>query len=139
MAKRRKKPIVDVVVKFKKVTFGAQSVSIPIEVDREDLNLEAAEGLFVARRVTCTIIASTEDPKQTTFLDDDGPAELSAVAEVKSMSVKKKSYGTTLNFMLDDVDQDMAIRFANRQGKFAVTGVEELDDEKPAKDDEDEE
>jgi len=136
VGKKRVQKLAELAVACGKVTFGESSISIPIRFERSDIAIEAADQMFVGRRITCSLsIAPDVQPK----LFDDGetaPVIESVVTESKKLSVGKKHFGATLNFLLKDLDDAEAAHFANKSGTFSVYGVEDLPEAKrgrPAK------
>jgi len=130
MGKKRQTALKELPVTCGKVTFGESSISIPIRFGRTDINVEAADQMFVCRRIQCSLSVGA-DPQQKLFDDGtEGPVEVQATAESKKLSVGKKHLGATLNFLLEDLDDAEAAHFANKTGVLKVFGVEDLPEAK---------
>ena len=136
VGKKKQATLAELSVVCGKVTFGESSISIPIRLERGDIGIEAADQMFVGRRLKCMLCIGA-DPQQKLFEDGtEGPVDIQATAESKKLSVGRKHFGATLNFMLEDLNDAEAAHFANKSGTFTVFGVEDLPEAKrgrPAK------
>ena len=130
MAKRKAQVLTELPVAFGKVTFGEGSLSIPIRIERRDIPIDAADQMFVGRRLTCQLAIATD--KQQKLFDDDAAtaSPIDSVAESKKLSVGKKHFGATLNFLLEGLDDAQAAHFANKTGTLSVMQVEDLPEAK---------
>ena len=126
-------------VKFGKVTFGEESISIPISIERAVLGrgaLSKGDSLFCGRRLNCTIKTGGATDQQALPGMKDKDFEVSALVECQKMGVSRRKIGTTLNLKLDAIDPSDVTHFANRAGTMSVTGAEDLPEKKrgrPAK------
>lgn len=128
MGKKKPRVLLDVACSFGKVSFGEASVSVPVTLSRDDLNIDAADALLVGRRVTLEIIANGGDQanqQRLPGLEEEIP-QIKAIAESKKMGVGRKHYSATLNFQLSDVEESEPQHFANKAGRLLVFSVDEL-------------
>jgi hypothetical protein len=135
MAKKKAQVQVQVLTKlpvvFGKVTFGEGSLSIPIRIDRTAIPIDAADQMFVGRRLTCQLsIEGDKQQKLAGFDEESVPDPIDSVAESKKLSVGKKHLGATLNFLLEGLDDAQAAHFANKTGTLSVMQVEDLPEAK---------
>ena len=129
---KKAREMLDVPVSFGRVSIGEGSVSIPVKIDREHLNPEAADGLLCGCRAKGEIAAgqegTTEDPdQQTTF--EIMKHRQTGMFEIKGYSVGPKAISATLNLLLKDVKVTEIVEFAKRSGRLRIESVAPLEED----------
>jgi hypothetical protein len=122
--------VLNVPVKFGKVSLGPEISSISVRIDRSRLNIVAADECFCGHRLTGALQLGGEDdsPGQETMYAD----KISGVFDVKSIGVTPKAYSITPAFASADVDFAMLFQLVGKTGRIIVRDVSELvEDEEP--------
>src|SRR4051812_3073536 len=109
MAKKKKvtatETILDVPVKFGKVSLGTKTGSVSFAIQRQFVKLADADELFVDRRLNAKVILGRAgDQKKQRLLVDDRDVEIVAAFDVKGFRVGAETFGgLNLTFMLREV------------------------------------
>ncbi len=132
MEKTKATQVLDVPVSFGRVSIGEGSVSIPIKIDREHLNPEAADGLLCGCRVKGEIAAGQEaataaPDRQNTF--EIMKHRQTGMFEIKGYSVAPKAISATLNVLLKDVKITEIVEFAKHDGRLRIESVAPLEED----------
>ena len=110
------------------VPIGDDTVSVGANVDRDNLNLEAADLFVCGRRLNVRLVqhASGDDPNQKYIAGAEAGSEVRGVADCKKFGTTPKEITTRFTFALEEVDLDSLAHFAKRPGTIQVLGVEDL-------------
>lgn len=135
MAKRETKTKTDdrrqLRVQFGGVSIGEATARVGIRLERELLNLDAADELFAGRRLTgaVMVVPDGESPDQQRLFDGDDKHEIESTFDVKGFRVAPKEIGCGLTFALAEIDVAQLGHFAKRSGVLLIDNVEALPDE----------
>ena len=116
----------DFPVEFGGVSIGQKTARIGLTVSRDVLNINAADELFVERRVTgIVVLGGGEDSAgQTTFIDTDERIE--GTFDIHRFGVKSETYTTGLTFNLKDIDIATLALFSKGKGRLILTDISEI-------------
>lgn len=128
MAKKKEESLLDLLVAFKGVSFGAKTARIGLSVDRNQLKLAAADKHLCDCRLTGTIIArppgDNADQPRLPGMEED--IELTGVFDVKGFNVHADTIGFGLTIPLSGLDRDKFSNCAARNGRLMIVGVTEI-------------
>ena len=115
-------------VQFGGVSIGEATARIGIRIDRELLNLDAADELFSGRRLTgaVMVVPDGESPDQQRLFDGDDKHEIESAFDVKGFRVAPKEIGCGLTFALAEIDVAELGHFAKRSGVLQIDEVAAL-------------
>lgn len=132
MATRKPKSVLDVPVQFGGVSIGEDTGRVAVKIDREQLNIDAADEMFCGRRLTgrIVVVPSGVDPDQQEMFDDNDRHELKSTFDVKRFGASRKEFCAGLTFALSEIDVGELGHFAKRSGRLIVAAVAELPDGK---------
>lgn len=139
---RRPKWLMDVPVAFGNVSFGDGTCRIGCKVDREVLNIEAADEALSGTRIKGRIVlGGNGDARGQSRMSFDKETMIEAIFDCKGFSANAKriGFGLTANLVeLKDRIEQMA-GYSKHDGRFQVASVAALAGPEDAEDDEDEE
>jgi hypothetical protein len=117
--------VLDVGVKFGKVSIGDETASLPAQMDRERMNLLAADELFTGKRLVGRIVVGGEDstPGQTQL---DFGDSVDGAFDVKKMQVSRKNISINLAFAIASIDVSALAHFAKKGGRLMVSEVQDI-------------
>ena len=130
--------VLSVAVDFETVSIGDGTARIGIKIDREHMNVVAADEAFCGRRLSGRIVAmpKDEDPDQQHMFDGE-KHELSGFFDVKRFGASPKAITAGLTFALAEIDVSELGHFAKRCGRLIIDSVGPLEvDGEPADEDE---
>lgn len=133
MASEQQQTVLDIPVEYGGVSIGAATARIGIKIDREVLNIVAADDIFCGHRLSGRLIKGRngDSPGQQTLMDDADDF-LDAIFDVKNMSVTADKIGTGFTFCRADVDTNTLSNMAKGSGRILIRDVRDIpDDEKP--------
>lgn len=132
-------PVAQIQVMFQSISIGDATCSIGFRIDREKMNLDAADELLCGHRITGRLIAAKEgdDPSQTTMFEAD-KYEVAGVFDSKKFGVTPRHITARATFSLADVDVEEIAHFAKRNGFIIAELVQQVDEEPPVEDEEEE-
>ena len=134
MAKKTKNPDrKQLRVQFGGVSIGEATARIGIRIERELLNLDAADELFSGRRLSgaVMVVPDGESPDQQRLFDGDDKHEIESTFDVKGFRVAPKEIGCGLTFALAEIDVAELGHFAKRSGVLQIDEVAALPEEEP--------
>ena len=128
----KRKAKVSVACKFTGVSIGEDTARIGVQISRDGMTLDEADGYFVGRRLSgrIEVLGEDEDPKQKRLLADARPA-IEGTFDVKRVGVDRKKFSTGLTFALADIAIEQLGHFAKRTGRMLIDNVDVLEDDKP--------
>jgi hypothetical protein len=112
-------------VSFAGVSFGRETASIGVSVDRSELDIDDADATFCGKRISGTLHRN-RDAKGQKRLADNGEQEISATFDVKRFSVSPKKVGFKLQFNISDLEDQNLEMFAMTEGRLEISKVNEL-------------
>lgn len=122
------------------VTYGTVSISdsvarIGLAIDRSCLTIAQADRTFCGRQLAGTLLARpggwrSDQPPLPGMSDD---LELEVRAAVKGFAADERAIRLGLAFALSDIDVEVLIQMARRQGIFYVRTVEAIQAQRKAK------
>ena len=132
MAKRKKSYVLDVAVEFSGVSIGDGTASVGVSIDREVLNIDAADETLCGRRLTgeIAVVPRGVDPDQQAMFDN-GQHSVAGTFDTKKFSASPKAITARLTFNLADIEVTELACFAKRSGQLRVEGVEDLAEQEP--------
>ena len=130
MAKTKTAPAAtDIAVAYGNVSIGDETARIGVSISRGQMSLAAMDKNFCGKRLTGTILArSTGGAEQQSLPGADSDLTITAVFDVKSFSVKRKSFGTGLTFALSGIDASTLAGFAKREGMLRIDQIDDIPD-----------
>jgi len=141
-AKKAKSEVLNVAVQYGKVSIGEDTASISVAIDREAMNIVAADECLCGNRLIGRLLVMPKDehPDQKQAFDKGNRFELAGVFDVKSFGVTRKRVSATLSFSLADIPTDKDLRkLAKKSGRLVVDLVGDLPDGEGEKEEEDKE
>jgi hypothetical protein len=136
MAKKAASEVKEFPVAFGKVSFGKETVSIGVSISRITNNKpNDIDKYFTAKTLTGTLFcggAGGANGQAALPLKDTGELELNGIFDTAGFSTKNKRYSLSLSFSINSVDEDMIHKFAQRDGRIVIKGVN--DNEKDEED-----
>lgn len=129
--KNGKVAALDIPVEFGGVSIGDSTTRIGIRIDRENCNLETADGIFCGHRLTGRVELGNggDSPGQTRFVDETEVLE--GVFDCKRIGFDSAHLSTGLTFNKKDIDMDLISRFAKGSGRLVILEVGEIPDDAP--------
>ena len=110
---------------FKGVSIGTNTARLGFAIDRSEMTLEQADGVFSNSQLKATIVCDPNDHKdcegQETFKDTG--CKMDVIADVKGYRVSAKSFSSGLSLNKEEADIATLSTFANRKGKLLCTRV----------------
>lgn len=136
MAKKKvseTKVLLDIPVKFGKVSLGTKTGSVSFAVQRQFVKLEQADDLFVDRRLAAKVILGRSgDQKKQTLLVPDRDIEVVASFDVKGFRVGSETFsGMNLTFMLREVPLEDVSMLSGGFGRLVISGAQDIPDDAP--------
>jgi hypothetical protein len=114
-------------VKFAGVSIGETTARIGISIDRELIELEAADDLFCNRRLIGQIeVEAGNDAEGQKKLVDDLNHTIKGAFDIKGFRVTSANIAAGLTFSLNDVELNELGHFAKRAGKLTIVNVEAI-------------
>lgn len=138
MAKKNgKTAVLNVPVEFGGVSIGDSTTRIGVRINRDDLNLVAADEVFCGHRLTGRVELGNggDSPGQTRFVDETELLE--GIFDCKRLGFDAGHISTGLTFNKKDIDMDLISRFAKGSGRLVILEVGEIPDDAADDDDED--
>lgn len=127
MAKKNgKTAVIDIPVEFGGVSIGGSTTRIGVRINRDDLNINAADDVFCGHRLTGRVELGNgdESPGQTRFVDQTELLE--GIFDCKRIGFDAGHISTGLTFNKKDIDMDLISRFAKGSGRLVITDVGEI-------------
>ena len=140
--KEATREVLNVPVQFSNVSIGDQVARIGVAIDRDNLNIDAADECLCGRRLTGLVIVLPpgEDAAQMTMIDKGDRHEISGSFDVKGFSANRKRIAAGLTFPMAEIPIEQLGHFAKKSGRLIVHELGEIPEEHKAKagdDDED--
>lgn len=121
-------PVLDVPCEFNSVTFGDATANVGIAIQRERVNLDAAEGAFCGKRLTGRILVTAgDDPDQQYFDGMKAQHVVAGVFDCKGFRVSPKWITTAATFALEGLEIEELAHFAKRSGRIVVSLIQGLE------------
>lgn len=125
MAKKKAEAALNVGVKFGNVNIGEEVASLPAKIDRERMNLIAADEAFTGRRLVGQItIGGEDDTAGQAKLDFD--ESVTGAFDVRSMRVSRKNISITLSFAIGSIDSGVLAHFAKKGGRLIIDEIGDI-------------
>jgi hypothetical protein len=122
---KSKPNVLDVGVKFGKVSIGDETASLPAQMDRERMNLIAADGYFTGKRLVGRIVVGGEDDTAGQGQMDFGDS-ITGAFDVKKMQVSRKNISINLAFAIASIDVGALAHFAKKGGRLIIDEVGDI-------------
>jgi len=139
-----KEKLLDLDVSFGNINFGDETVKVGVSTSRAGLTPSQADKNLCCRRLTGTIqFRATGQANQASLPGmeaEDG--KVTGVFDVKAISMKSKTFGFGLTFVLGSLtheQRETLQRFAKKEGKLSITNVEAIPEPEKSEPDADEE
>lgn len=136
--KKEKDSVLDVPVTFGSLSIGKATCRIAITIDREALDIVAADEAFCGHRLNGKVIlgARRDSPGQEKMWDDTD-FEVKGAFDVKRISLTADSISTGLTFSLRDINIADVAEFSKGVGRLQVYEIGAIPDDAPDEHDED--
>lgn len=130
MAKNGKKgnnnAVLNIPVQFGGVSIGKSTARLGCAVDRQSLNLVAADEAFCGHRLTGTVRLGGEDGQPMLDGMDDLEHEVAGTFDCKRIGVSAESISFGLTFSLADVEVGELAKLSKGAGRLLVESIAEL-------------
>lgn len=117
-------PALDIPVDFGTVSIGDSTSRIGVKVNRDNLNLDAANECFCGRRLTGVVIkgGADESAGQMHLFDGQFPT-VNGKFDVKGFRVTPDQIAISLTFSLNDIDVAELAQFSKGKGRLRVDDI----------------
>jgi len=130
--------VLDLPVEFGGVSIGQTTARLGVRINREQLNLIAADECFCGHRLQCTLVLGrNDDAEGQQTLVDDLNEEISGTADVKRLGIAPGTISTGLTFSLPDIDIATLAKFSKGSGRLIVESVSAIPNDAADSDGED--
>lgn len=121
------KNLLDLPVSFGGVAIGENTARLGLKINRESLNIVAADEALCGRRLTGSVQlgGNSDSPGQTKMFETD--STVSGTFDVHRFGVAPKHYTTGLTFVLAEIDVSELAKFSKGEGRLIVSAITELD------------
>ena len=129
---------IDLPVTFGGVSIGDQTAKLAIKVDREFLNINAADEVLCGRRITGKVALgrSGDTPGQMVLVEDMDDV-IVAKFDIQRFGVSRDAFTSGLTFRLADVDVRQLARFSKGAGRLIMIEISPILCDTADEDDED--
>lgn len=112
---------------FGGVSIGQQTAKLSIKVDREHLNIVAADEALCGRRVAGKVAVGRagDTPGQMLLLEEMDDV-IEATFDIHRFGVTPDSFTSGLTFKLKEIDVGQLARFSKGSGRLIMDSVEEI-------------
>lgn len=131
MAKKAK--LLELDVSFGDVSIGENTGRLGVIIQRKGLTPAAADKHLCGKRLTGRVISDAGNNNGDQPAMFEAGESIDAVFDVKSISLKPKTIGCGLTFMLESVDINALAHFAQRSGKLQIDELEALPEKSPGR------
>jgi len=114
----------DLDVEFGGVSYGHDTARLGLKIDRGKLDLSDADGMFSGMRIECEVSLlnrSDRGQKRLRGMEDNTPATIQTVADVKRFGVSATTITASLTFSKSSIDVGALPEFANESGTLRLT------------------
>ena len=123
--------VLDIPVDFGGVSIGESTARLGLRINREQLNIMAADEIFCGHRLACKLTLGKRDESQGELVADLFET-LSGQADVKRLGLSADTISTGLTFSLADIDVATLAKFSKGCGRLLVETVAEIPMDSPA-------
>jgi hypothetical protein len=122
--------VLDVPVQFGGVSIGESTARLGVKINRDVLNIVAADEVFCGHRLSGRVLLGQHDDAAGQMkLIEDVDVAVNATFDCKRLGVSAMEYGIGLTFSLSDIDISELARFSKGSGRLTVDTVAELPDD----------
>lgn len=123
------RPALDIPVEFGGVSIGQATARLGVRINRNVLNLIAADETFCGHRLDGVAVLGGQDdqPGQQTFWEDL-EHQVKGVFDVKRIGVSREQIVTGLTFSLSDIDVSELAKLSKGAGRLIIHTVMEIPD-----------
>lgn len=111
--------------RFNNANLGDTIASLGFRINREHLNLIAADEAFCGKRVNVRMVVGAGDATQKKFWDDL-QWDVQAIADIKSFRASPKYISAGLSLSMESVDVSVLAHFAKQEGWLFILKAEDL-------------
>ena len=133
MSKSKKKSppdnasVLDVPVEFGGLSIGDVTARIGVRIDREHMNIVAADECFTGKRLSVVVTLGSSEPDQKELFKGR-QHEVTGSVDVKRLGVTSAQYSAGLTFNLESIDVATIAKFSKGKGRLKVFEVAALPD-----------
>lgn len=129
----KKKPpanssVLDVPVEFGGLSIGDVTARIGVRIDREHMNIVAADECFTGKRLSVVVSLGSSDPEQKELFQGR-TFDVTGSVDVKRLGVTADQFSAGLTFNLESIDVATIAKFSKGKGRLKVFEVAALPDD----------
>ena len=119
--------VLDVPVEFGGLSIGDVTARIGVRIDREHMNIVAADECFTGKRLSVVVSLGSSDPEQKELFKNR-LFEVTGSVDVKRLGVTAAQFSAGLTFNLESIDVATIAKFSKGKGRLNVFEVAALPD-----------
>ena len=119
--------VLDVPVEFGGLSIGDVTARIGVRIDREQMNIIAADECFTGKRLSVVVSLGSSDPEQKELFKGRS-FEVTGSVDVKRLGVTASQFSAGLTFNLESIDVATIAKFSKGKGRLKVFEVATLPD-----------
>lgn len=120
--------VLDVPVEFGGLSIGDVTARIGVRIDREHMNIVAADECFTGKRLSVVVSLGSSDPEQRELFKGR-TFEVTGSVDVKRLGVTSDQFSAGLTFNLESIDVATIAKFSKGKGRLKVFEVAALPDD----------
>lgn len=123
--KAKKEKLVELGVEFRNVSIGSKIARIGFSVDRDELDIKDADGLFTDSQVRCRIVCDPNSKRDAEGQNTFGVTgeEIDVVADIKGFRVTNDAFTSGLSINKNEADVAILGSFSSCKARLHLERV----------------